>query len=340
MVGSAKEYFKMKKQELIAVYLEKVKILKVQEEIAIDYVLTIIDGLRTMCGNLACQGPFTSSYCLLELFHQIVSCVYGNEKLSRLKLIKRRGFGLNAEMFSNELNLSALGLKLSYPFLKNISAFFSGDVKKETVSFLVACLYFKEVTSLEEEAVSSDVMQNLIGLIKSHLGCLTDEESPEKNYNAVSLPYFVDIYERKYRRNLIKKLTAKVLLELWLSSRTFQESLCSGGLQLFISNNGKDFKFHAGDLNSTLLSLKQWLRTVSGQELASLWYQYVYKKVQISQKDEFALVGIDFLLAGSAKDYLSATQIDIRNAFVEPDLVARHFIFNKAFSCKGSFGLF
>jgi hypothetical protein len=284
------EYFKKKKQELIQLYLDKIKILKIAEDVAVDYVQVIIESLKTICGTLMSQGPFTSCYCLLELYHQIVSCVYGNEKLSKVKLGKRRGYGLNAEMFTQELQLSALGLKLAYPFLKHISVFFAGAAKKECVSLIFACLYYKEVNTLQEEVICTEVQENMAGLVKSYAGCLSDGNTPGKEYGSVSLPYFINVFCRKYRRNEIKRIAAKIFKEIWIDSRGFQEKLCSHGLMLYISHNGQDFQFNSTCLNSTLASLKKWLRAVTGQELASMWYQYAIKKFALSENDEFAIM--------------------------------------------------
>lgn len=288
-----------------------------------DYVLTIIDSLRTLCGQLLHQGPFTASYCLLELYHQIVSCVYGNEKLSKLKLGKRRGYGLNAEMFTQDLQLSALGLKLAYPFLKNISFFVSGESKKELVSFIMSVLYFREVNSLAEEAMCSEVEKNITKLIMSHIGCLSDESAPEVEYGAVSLPYFVDVFSRKYRRNFLKSLAGRILGELWTESKNFQDALCLCGLILFISHGGKHFQFDSKNLNSTLNSLKKWLKGITGGELASLWYQYAIKKMEVSVNDEFAMAAIDNILSSSAKDLMDYSGINIGMVLLEPDIVSR-----------------
>jgi hypothetical protein len=304
--------------------LEKLTILKVSEDSALDYVQTIIGAMEVICGMVIGLPAFTTTFCILELYHLLVSCLFGNEKLSKTKLAKCRGFGLNEEFFTHELKLSALGLKLAFPFFQQFCAYFSGERRRQSLGLIFSCLYYTELQSLGNEAASTELLTKVSNLLHSNLMALSDERSTEMEYLAVSLKQFADMYCRKFRRNLLKCNAARIFLEAYTNSQQLQETLCEKNISLFIAHSAQFCTFGTRNMNSAITSLKLWLKTIHFEELAAMWHQYAVKKATLSERDTVGISTIDSLLTLGSRDTLSRYGIDIYEAFLEPDTVARY----------------
>jgi hypothetical protein len=303
--------------------LDKLSLVKIHEDSAMDYVKTMIGALEVICGSLVGQGPFVTVFCILELFHQLVNCLYGNERYSKSRLLKSRGFGLHEEFFTNEVALSVLGLKMAFRYLQQFTAFFSGEQKKQCFALILACLYYNELTNLPDEIISAEFITKNITLIQGKLKILSDDKAMDIEHQAISIKQFVDIYSRKYRRNLLKTHAVQVFYETYIDSRGLQEELCNANLVLYLVHAGQFLMFESKNLNSALTFIKQWLKVLQFEELATLWYQYAIKKMPVLDRDQTGLSTIDTLITLSCRDIQTNYGIDIFRAFEEPDTVAR-----------------
>jgi hypothetical protein len=272
---------------------------------------------------MVADGPFTTTFCILELYHQLVNCLYGKEKFSKSRLNKRRGFGLHEEYFSQGIALSSVGLKLTYPLLHQFCTYISGKQRRQSFTLILGCLYYKELISLPNEIASPEFVKRLSNMIQTNLISLSDERVLDIEYGAVSFKQFLDIYCRKYRRNLMKTTAAQVFYELYIDSKELQEELCNVNTELFLVHSSQFWMFQSRNMNSALTSLKQWLKLLHFEELSSLWYQYAIKKMAVSDKDHMGLSTIDTLLTLSCQDIQLSYGINIRPAYIEPDTVSR-----------------
>jgi hypothetical protein len=226
---------------------------------------------------------------MLELYHLLVACLFGNEKLSKTKLAKRRGFGLNEELFAQDLSLSALGLKLAYPIHQQFCTLFSGERKRRSLGLILDCLYYRELENLAKEMASVELLAKLTNQIQVNLVALSDEQTTDIDYSPISIGQFVDMFCRKYRRNAIKCSAANCFLETYIDSQALQESLCKKQIELFIVYGAQFCVFGSRNINSTLTALKSWLKNLHFDELAALWYQYAVKKVPVSEREALGL---------------------------------------------------
>lgn len=317
---------------MIIIYLEKFKIVKVAETKVLEYLQLIMGSMEVVCGMLVGLPPFTTIFCILELYHLLVTCLFGNEKLSKTSLAKHRGFGLNEELFSHELHFSALGLKLAFPYFQKFCSYFSGEKKRQSLSLVFSCIYFIEIQNLPDEVASSDLISRLTNLICSNILSISDEATDLEGYLPVSLAQFVNVYCRKFRRNQLKCVTAKILLEAYASSQHLQQALCDRNVVISISHGGQLCTFKSRNINSALTSLKTWLKDYTMDDFAMLWYQYAIKKVDIPETQVLGLSTIDNLLVSSCRETMERDAFDIQPAFFDPDIVARYFELIEEFS--------
>jgi hypothetical protein len=309
---------------LLGIYLDKLTILKAAEDSVTDFVHTVLGAMEVISGMLIGLPAFTTSFCLLELYHLMVSCLFGNERLSKAKLEKTRGFGLNEEFFSQDLSLSALGLKLAFPFSLQFCNHFSGEKRKQSLGFIFACLYYWELQNLSTEGRSTDLVSKLIGLVQSNLATLSEERNTQIEYSSVSLKQYVDLYCRKYRRNNIKCSAAMIFFEVYTRSQELQEALTVTQNELCIASSGNFCMFASRNINGALAALKLWLKKLHFEELTSLWFQYAIKKATLAERDTIGLSTIDQLLTLGCRDAMAKHGCDVLSAFLEPDTVARY----------------
>jgi hypothetical protein len=321
-----RQHLLKRKQELIAVYLEKLTIIRISEEAAIDYVQVMVGSVQIICGGLVGLKPFTTTFCILELYHQLISCLYGNEKCSKSQLTKRRGFGLHEEYFGTDVALSALGLKLSFQFLGKFCTFVAGSQRRQHFSLILACLYYHELSGLSEEVASIEFKNKISKLIQSELQGLSDERTLEPEYCAISLKQFLAVYCRKYRRNQLKIHAAQVFYEVYVDSKELQNELCHINTELYLVYGGQFYVFSSSNMNSALTAIKIWLKPMHFEELAIAWYQFAIKKVTVSENDQMGLTTIEALISLACRDIQTSYGINIVLAFRDPDTVARLFL--------------
>lgn len=305
------------------IYLEKFKIVKAAETAAMEYVQVMIVAMKMICGTLIGLPAFTTTFCILELYHLLVSCLFGNEKLSKVSLTKRRGFGLNEELFCLDMNLSALGLKFAYPYYRKFCTYFAGEKKQQSLALIFSCLYYVELQNLPHEIASTDLVSKVANCVSENVAYLSEDREVSEEYMPVSMTQFIHMFCRKYRRNLFKCIAGKVVLEAYVSSANLQQVLCEQNVVISISHAGQNCVFKSRNLTSALTSLKQWFKKYSLEDFTNLWYRYTVEKTEVHEKDAIGLSTVDNLLASSCQDAMCRDEFEIHEAFYDPDIVSR-----------------
>jgi hypothetical protein len=265
------EMMNSKKQELLGFVCSKLKFLQCDLQEVLAFIESVKDVVQILVSSFSSFKPFSNIYILLSFFKQYVNCLFGNEKLSKLRLMKRRGFGLFSEYFDDSLSLNAVGMAEVAPFVPHISSYIQGRKKQGLFLLSLTCLYVNEYMEHDSTFLSSTQKANLKDNLQEYFQKLSDSIEEDVMTEYVNIGKFLSIFQKKYRRYKLKLYTSQIISQLVLENCEFELFLAEMQICIKTNWNHKNYSYSTSKNISSFSALKKDLLCFEFHSFKEFW---------------------------------------------------------------------
>jgi hypothetical protein len=315
--------FHKQKEELIGIFLNSIQIMKESTSAVYEFLHLVKEALDVIVSAELNQNCFTSFYCLLSYYKQYVNCLFGNERITKERLLKRRGLGLYLEYFDEQNQLNTLGLLHAQEFVINIKDYVAGHSKKKIFGLIALFLYYSELkandTALSVVATSEIFAKNA----EKNLKHLDDSDLSELEGEGVTLHHFLGFYQKKHSRHFLKSSAAKIINEICLKNDKIEWELSSYSVKLSVQYRQKVYYYFSASLICSIISLKKALEKHDFGSFKEIWIAKVVKGFEVDGCNEILVETLKKLIAKANLDSVKFSQVAVVSVLLNPDNIAR-----------------
>jgi hypothetical protein len=311
------------KEEIIGIFLNSLQLMRESISATYGFLQLVKDAMDVIISTHLHQNSFTLFYCLMSYYKQYVNCLFGNERLTRQRLLKRRGFGLFLEHFDENNNLNTLGLFHAKEFIISVKEYVMGRNKKEIFGLIAMFLYYSEVKSTDNALMMIEPVEFFSSHAEVYLKCLEDPELAGAEGEAVTFHHFLQFFHRKHCRHFLKSYAANIIDELCLKNEKIENDMASQNISLCVQYRQKIYCFYSGSLICSISNLKKALERHDFYSLKAIWHTKVGKGFEVDGSDEILVETLRQLIGRANLSSIKFGRVDILNVLLDPDTIAR-----------------
>jgi hypothetical protein len=331
------ECIQRKKTELLKLFLENFVAVKGKLSGIAAFLNLVKDSVEIVATSFEIPKHFSTLFVVMALYKQYVNCLFGNERLSFIKLSRRRGFGFNEEMLADSLELSAFGLLQTKDFVVEIQGYIAGLKKQKLFGLLVCLLYLFEIQQNSIPLVSRTQSEFVEKRIQCMMKAISDPRNEDESSSSISFRSFWQTFKKRHKRHFLKAFLAAIVEEFCLESESFECSLASLQLCLCINFRQQSFKYNSEDVFSSFAKLKELLSQESYLSLKQAWKMKSEKQAELDYDKEQICENLLCLINQASHGCFKNEGVDLRRALYESDVVARYELLMKICLGPGTF---
>lgn len=313
--------------------LTSATLVQTSTDAVIDYVRIMLLTVRKLSSLPLEQETELSFFShILLLFQLMIRALYGNERLSKIKLQNERGFAIKIEEVDIDFTLNLFGLCSRLNQLGYLKSIIVGERNSNFIALAYSALFLDLYLNLSDGAALGDFRCKLMSYVfQTVMKCfegVAEQVALSDGETAVSFLDILSLAMKKHQRNPIIKTSLQCLLEIL--RKHYEEYLFifrgkTFSIRLYYGR--KVFLCNSATAENGIQKIKKWLKSLLIEEVRDDWsYMYV---ASIETGDESRLVLVkavlDEILAEVVEYFQKESYIDLEIYIRDSDMFSRLF---------------
>ena len=311
--------------------MKRARLFSAPTDSIIDFARLMVLTVRRLASMKPPQDCETSFYShIIYLYQLTIRAIYGNELLSKVKLMNERGFAMKLEEIDEKYRLNLFGVVCRVKQVDYIRSIIKGGKNSDFVSLGFAAQlldHYLEIAEGENIAsVRNQLLNTLFEAIMRAFDGKRENSVASEEDSAVSFLDLLTLARKKYHRNTIISSTVNLLIDAVRRNNEEYMALFRGKtFSIRLPYGEKKFLCNSLTAENGIQRLKFWLKTLTFDEVKNDWALMFSGDYTDPEESRLILVKaiLDDILIGVEEYYQKDGFIDLQSYINDNDMFAR-----------------